>query len=243
MGNRGSGCLAAFVTVVLVVIGLAGLAVAGVGVEFHRRTAPPDVAAVGRSAAVDAADAPAVPLLDDRMTTITALAVDMTPVTTSVRDVCGSRRQGLGYGPVTCTRTVSRYFAFGGTVPPRRSAWDAALRAAGWTSTAPSPPSDDWRTPLTYTDHAGVTLDVGWEQRPQPPTMWDRNDPGEVTYYRTDQPVDVDTTAATVYRTEPYMAVTVLQTAYYDDSIGPTSGPDTGHYHPCYSGSGDCVGG
>ncbi len=189
--------------------------------RHHDRPARPDVAAVAGSAGVEAAGAAAAGLLDDRMATITAFAVDMTPVATSVRDVCVSRPGGGAagsYGPVTCTRTVTRYFSFGGTVPPRRAGWDAALRAAGWAGDEPADPAD-WRLPLVYSDAADhLSLGVGWEQRPQWPTFWDPQEThtGDLLHVRADQPVDAGATAAAVYRDSPFMALAMLQITYYD---------------------------
>lgn len=220
-GRRRTGAFA----VAGVLLGLMVLGVVLVGRVIRAADERPDVAAVGRSAAVEAADQQATGLIEQRLATLTALAVDMTPVATAVQDACTAPPGGeipSTYRAVTCTRTVTRYFAFGGTVPPRRTGWDQALVGSGW---AGSPPmSDEWRAPLTYADGAGMTLDVGWEQGPQPPTMWDRNPPGPVTYYRTHQPVDAGALAATVYRDSPYMAIAVLQKTYYDRSVSIGAG-------------------
>jgi hypothetical protein len=210
------------VSVVLVAAVGAAVTVA----RHHDRPAGPDVAAVARSAGVEAAGAAAAGRLDDRMSTITAFAVDMTPVATSVRDVCVSRPVGASvgraYGPVSCTRTVTRYFSFGGIPAPRRTGWDAALRAAGWQGNepeaAPADP-DGWRLPLVYREPGtGLTLGVGWERRPQAPTFWDPQEThtGDLVAVRADQPVDAAATAAAAYREEPFMAMAMLQSTYYD---------------------------
>jgi hypothetical protein len=237
------GCLRVFLGGILLLLTVIVAGVAVVVYQFHRATTAPDVRTVARSAAVDAADAETVRLLDDRTATVTALAVDMTPVATAVRDRCGSAREGIGFGAVTCTRTVSLYFAYGGRdVTPRRAGWDTALRHTGWTSSAPTPDPYGWRTPVSYSDAAGVTLGVVWVTRPEPPTLWESED-FATTYDRVSVPVDAAAAAATAYRTSSFMAMAVLRMPYYNDKVRPTPSPQPDNYHPCFSGSGTCVGG
>lgn len=247
MGNGGSVLGFVLKTIAALVV-IAVVAIVGIGVvigyTLHKASTPPDVAAVATSAAVAAADQQAIRLIDDRLTTLTALAVDMTPAATSVEDVCGSEPGstfGAAYGPVTCVRTVTRYFGFGGAVAARSEGWDKALRAAGWSSHEPSPQPSAWRRPMTYDDPSRVGLSVEWADRPQIPMDLGPYSQLDATYARAEQRVEPDTAAATVYRDSPHMAVAVLQLSYFDASVEPTPSPD--NYHPCYSGSGTCVGG
>jgi hypothetical protein len=251
MGNGGSffgGVLKVIGTLfVIALVVIAGL-VAVVIYHVHRESKPPDVAALGRSATVAEADATATQLIDDRLSTLTALAVDMTPVATSVADVCSAERDGsfgVGYRSARCSRTVARYFGFGGAVAARWEGWNQALLGAGWTSHEPSPQPSAWRWPMTYDDPALVGLEVDWAERPQtPPLLTDRVSSLDATYYRTDQRVDAATASAMVYRDSPYLAVAVLEMKYYDANTTPTPSPTPGsNYHPCFSGSGTCVGG
>lgn len=249
MGNGGS-FLGFLLKVVMTVFVIAIVVIAGVAAvviyQVHQASTPPDVAAAGRSAAVAEADATATRLIDDRLTTLTALAVDMTPVATSVQDVCGAERAGsfgVGYRPVRCSRTVARYFGFGGGVAARVDGWNRALLGAGWSSREPVPQPSAWRRPMTYEDLALVRLNVEWAERPQLPAYPAPVSPFEVTYHRTDQRVDVAATSAVVYRDSPYIAVAVLELSYFDASVRPTPSPSPNNYHPCFSGSGTCVGG
>jgi hypothetical protein len=249
MGNGGSvgnAVVKVLLTVFVIVLVAIGAVVAAFLYSLHRASTPPDAAAVGRSAAVAQADQRATATLDDRMTTLTALAVDMTPVATSVEDACGSRRGsmfGAGYGPVTCTRTVTRWFGFGGGVAARRQGWDTALRAAGWTTDEPAPQPSAWRWPMIYRDPARVDLTVVWAERPRTPDDLRRSSAFDAAYYRTDQRLDVNATAAAVYRNAPYLAVAELELSYFDASVRPTPSASPNNYHPCFSGSGTCVGG
>jgi hypothetical protein len=251
---RGTGCLrfllGAVAVFILLVVALFGL----VEYQFHRATTPPDVAKTARSAAVAGTDQRAVVMLDSRLTAVLGQAPWLTPAATSIEDRCSSDHGPFfgRYQPPVCTRTVARFVSFDGDLVARGVQWDRALRADGWIVSSgldASPPAIAAVNSVRadYQDAADVQLSVFWGERPSPPLFNQRGPQigrSEAEVYLTDQPVDVAATSRELYQRFRYVAVVSVELTYYDASRKPPSPtPTLGNYHPCYSGSGTCVGG
>jgi hypothetical protein len=100
---------------------------------------PPDVAGIARSQPVAGADQVATSATS---AAFAALPPDgaswLVPGPTAVSDLCTSRQYGefvVAWEPATCMRRLTAYFFFNGSFQQHMRAWDAALRATGWSAT------------------------------------------------------------------------------------------------------------
>jgi hypothetical protein len=227
--RRRAGLVTVLVWVVLLAVVLGAVVIGTVLYRLDRASTPPDVAAVARSAAVQDAGRRAAALLDDRVATVVDAAAGESPAPAAVADVCLSEPGsfiGQGYGPVTCTRTITRILAFDGDLPARTTQWDRALRAAGWAGSRgldqPVPP-DAWAGTASYRDGAGVSLEIGWGERGYPPSFHGpplvvRLADNEV--YRTHRPIDGDAAIRAAFRRSRYVAVATVSFTYHGISTG-----------------------
>lgn len=99
---------------------------------------PPDVAGIARSQPVAGADHSATLATS---AALTALAPDdaswLVSGPAAVSDLCISRQYGEfveTWEPTTCMRRITAYFFFNGSFQQHMQAWEAALRATGWSA-------------------------------------------------------------------------------------------------------------
>jgi hypothetical protein len=209
--------LTALALVVLLVVVLIGI----VSYQFHRATTPPDVAAIARSAKVVQADRRAEATVDGQVAAAIQMMPWPAPATTAVEDVCESLPGsffGQGYGPVRCTRRVTRFLSFDGDLAARSAAWDRALRGAGWTPSGSSGNAPGVPPSVEYRDPAGVALTVVWGERPQLPLLRPSiriAHDSDTQVFRASVPVDADATIREAYAHSRYVVVATGFLAYY----------------------------
>jgi hypothetical protein len=112
---------------------------------------PPDLSGVARSQPVAAADHVAASATSGALRTLTPDGASwLVPGPTTVSDRCLSNGNGAlipAWTPATCMRTVTAYFFFDGSFQQHVRAWDAALRASGWSAAGdPLGPPVDYYT-------------------------------------------------------------------------------------------------
>ena len=209
---------------VVTVIALGAVVVGAVLHWLHRASTPPDVAAVARSAPVDEAGRRAAAMLDDRVAAVVGAAAWEWSSPAALADVCLAEPGsffGQGFGPVRCTRTVTRVLAFDGDLAARNTEWGRALHTAGFTAhrgldepAAAGPGGRD----VSYRDAAGVSLEISWGGSGYPPSFHGppqviRASDNEV--YRAHRPVDGDAAIRDALGRGRHVAVVTVHFTYH----------------------------
>ncbi len=142
---------------------------AGVISRVHHDIAatPPDPAPFARSAPVRQADRSAGLWMEAQFRTLQRLAPWLRPAERSVLDVCsvvgsggGLIDPGTGFG-VSCSRSDSRYYAYGGRSAARVRQLKLALSHFGWGHYQPVQAFTQSRLPVVHADPVALTTPAG----------------------------------------------------------------------------------
>jgi hypothetical protein len=118
-------------------------------VYLRHKQNPPDVTGIARSQPIVNADHVAASATSAALKALAPAGASwLASGPTAVSDLCVSVQDGefiSSWTPVTCMRTVTAYFFFNGSFQQHMRAWDAALRATGW-----SPTGYPLSLPLSY---------------------------------------------------------------------------------------------
>lgn len=213
----------------------------------------PDVAGIARSRPVVAADRTASSDISASLRTLTpADASWLVSGPIGVSDFCGSRPPdgfGAAWSPTNCSRTVYAYFFSDDSPEQQMKAWDAALRASGWTAVGASMskqiPASYVRVPQgSSTIGQRIGLAVQWVPRSEVARLFEPAGAmaTDVAWIQqTAVPLDVlESAAFSRYR---FVALASLTVEYYGPDAEPTSTPTTtskGWSGQCVSGSDTC---